>query len=291
MEYMIYNKDCLNVLSGLQKNSVDMVFADPPFNLGKKYNKYKDIMLDSEYIVWCGEWIKECCRILKDNGNLFIHNIPLWLMYYSEILNKTDMVFRHWIVWDAPTFPMGKSLQPNHYGILWYSKSKKSKVYELRYPHKRDKSGRLIKDYGGKIGGIHPFGALVSDVWTDIHRVKHKRDKHPCQLPIHLLDRILLLSTDVNDIVLDPFMGVGTTGLSCKRLNRNFIGIDIDKEYIDIFQNKIDTESESKIGDIYIGKFRNDIITIRNDDWGLLQEYFDIPTNIKEIEYKKIVLK
>ena len=90
---------------------------------------------------------------------------------------------------------MGKSLQPSHYGILYYVKDiKQTKFYELRYPHKRcRKCGYLLKDYGGKKQGLHPFGPLLSDVWTDIHRIKHNkyRDEHPCQLPIHLLERII----------------------------------------------------------------------------------------------------
>jgi site-specific DNA-methyltransferase (adenine-specific) len=77
---------------------------------------------------------------------------------------------------------------------------------------------------------MHQFGPLVSDVWTDIHRIRHKkrRDEHPCQLPIHLLERLLLMSTDEEDIVLDPFVGTGTTAIAAKKLGRKFIGIDID---------------------------------------------------------------
>ena len=97
------------------------------------------------------------------------------------------------------------------------------KIYELRYPHKRDrKQGFLCKDYGGKKNLLHPFGPLVSDVWTDIHRVKHntKRDTHPCQLPIHLLDRLILMTTDESDLVLDPFSGTGTSCSFCKKIRK-----------------------------------------------------------------------
>ncbi|RKX60317.1 MAG: hypothetical protein DRP37_05410, partial [Thermodesulfobacteriota bacterium] len=192
-----------------------------------------------------------------------------------------------------PTAPMGKSLQPSHYGILYYVKDpKKSKFYEIRYPHKRcRKCSYLLKDYGGKKAGLHPFGPLVSDVWTDIHRIKHNkyRDEHPCQLPIHLLERIILMSTDENDIVLDPFVGTGTTVIAAKRLGRRFIGIDIDEMYVNITKDKLSKEpSSSKISDIWVSFYLDEIATIRNIDWEKLTQYFFIPDNIKDIDFVKI---
>ena len=190
--------DCLALFKGIPDDSVDITFADPPFNLGKKYTSYEDSVEFEEYLHWCEMWISEMVRVTKPTGSIFVHNIPRWLTYYSGFLNKVAD-FKHWISWDAPTAPMGKSLQPAHYGVLYYAKdAKQNKYYEIRYPHKRcRKCGYLLKDYGGKKASLHPFGPLVSDVWTDIHRIKHNkyRDEHPCQLPIHLLERIILMST------------------------------------------------------------------------------------------------
>ena len=191
---------------------------------------------------------------------------------------------------------MGKSLQPSHYGILFYTKEQKgSKVYELRYPHKRDrKQGFLLKDYGGKKDLLHPFGPLVSDVWTDIHRIKHnkKRDPHPGQLPIHLLDRLILMTTDKNDVVLDPFSGTGTTAISAKRLGRNYIGFELDKTYKEISEQKLSlVEPNYKLGKSWVSFYLNDIITIRDNDWDNLQFYFSIPEPMRSIDFKKTSLK
>ncbi|MDQ3061867.1 MAG: site-specific DNA-methyltransferase, partial [Acidobacteriota bacterium] len=166
----ITNGDCLELFKDIPDESVDVTFADPPFNLKKKYNSTKDSLEIREYLFWCEKWIAEMVRVTKPTGSIFIHNIPKWLTYYAGFLNK-HADFKHWISWDAPTAPMGKSLQPNHYGILFYAKdTKQNKFYELRYPHKRcRKCGYLHKDYGGKKALLHPFGSLVSDVWTDIH--------------------------------------------------------------------------------------------------------------------------
>jgi site-specific DNA-methyltransferase (adenine-specific) len=287
--------DCLELLKQVPDASVDITFADPPFNLKKGYNSYKDSLKLQEYLGWCEKWISEMVRVTKPTGSIFVHNIPKWLTFYSEFLNK-KADFKHWISWDAPTAPMGKTLQPAHYGILFYAKeSKRLKFYEIRYPHKRTRKSKLLaKDYGGKKGLLHPFGPLVSDVWTDIHRVKHNkfRDEHPCQLPIHLLERIILMSTDENDIVLDPFNGTGTTAIAAKRLGRQYIGFELDKNYVEITQNKLECEQvNSKIGNFWVSFYLDEVVTLRNDDWEYLKEFYTIPNTAEAIDYVQIILK
>ncbi len=138
---------------------------------------------------------------------------------------------------------------------------------------------------------MHPFGLLVSDVWTDIHRIKHNkfRDSHPCQLPIHLLERIILMSSDEGDIILDPFSGTGTTAIAAKRLGRQYIGFDIDENYVETSNHKLEMEnSDSKIGDIWISFFINNIVTLRNKDWSQISENYLIPENMKNIDHTKV---
>jgi site-specific DNA-methyltransferase (adenine-specific) len=287
--------DCLELFKNIPDDSVDITFADPPFNLKKNYNSYNDSLELENYLNWCEKWIFEMVRVTKPTGSIFIHNIPKWLTFFTNSLNKFAY-FKHWISWEAPTSPMGKSLQPAHYGILFYTKKNKgSKIYELRYPHKRDrKHGFLLKDYGGKKDGLHPFGPLISDVWTDIHRIKHNknRDAHPCQLPIHLLDRIILMTTDQNDIVLDPFSGTGTTAISAKRLGRQYIGFEMDLNYVKISEEKLsNTKPDYKLGDIWVSFYLNKVVTIRNKDWLNLMKYFDIPVVAKNVDFEKTKLK
>ena len=291
----ILQGDCLELFKNIPDNSVDMTFADPPFNLQKKYASYQDNLEFQDYLAWCEKWIGEMVRVTKPTGSIFVHNIPKWLTFYTTYLNKFAN-FKHWISWEAATAPMGKSLQPAHYGILFYTKQPKgAKIYELRHSHKRDrKQGYLLKDYGGKKDGLHPFGPLISDVWTDIHRIRHsgKRDEHPCQLPIHLLDRLILLTTDENDIVLDPFSGTGTTAIAAKRLGRQYIGFELDNDYAEVSRQKLNqVKSNFKLGTSWVSYYLKDIITIRNNDWLELAEYFDIPDLAKAIDYQKIKLK
>lgn len=291
----IVKGDCIELFKAIPDESVDITFADPPFNLKKKYNSHKDSLDLQDYLEWCEKWIIEMVRVTKPTGSIFLHNIPKWLTHYASILNKIAD-FRHWISWDAPTTPMGKTLQPSHYGILYYAKNiKQNKFYEIRHPHKRcRKCSYLHKDYGGKKAGLHPFGPLVSDVWTDIHRVKHNkyRDEHPCQLPIHLLERIILMSTDEGDTVLDPFSGTGTSAVAAKRLGRNYIGFELDDKYANVSINKFTRElANSKIGDYWVSHFLGSVVTLRAKDWEYISDYYLVPDVIENIDRTSIKLK
>lgn len=289
----IVQGDCLTLFREIPDGSVDVTFADPPFNLKKKYHSTRDSLALQEYLKWCELWITEMVRVTKPTGSIFIHNIPKWLTYYTVTLNRLAH-FRHWISWDASTSPMGKTLQPAHYGILFYANNLQlNKFYEIRYPHKRcRKCHYLHKDYGGKKSGLHPFGPLLSDVWTDIHRVKHNkyRDEHPCQLPLHLLERVVLMSTDEGDTILDPFTGTGTTAIAAKRLGRNYIGFELDKIYAEISEHKVlAEESRSREGNVWVSYYLDKIVTIRDKDWHELSKDYFIPISIQEIDHTVIV--
>lgn len=284
--------DSIEVMKKIPDNSADVSFADPPFNLKKKYNSYHDKHEVEDYLSWCKQWLHEMVRITKPTGAIFVHNIPKWLIYFGSYLNEVA-IFRHWIAWDAMGSPLGKTLLPNHYGILYYVKSDKFKFYDIRMMHKRcRKCHYILQDYGGKKNQLHQFGPLISDVWTDIHRIRHKkrRDEHPCQLPIHLLERLLLMTTDEGDIVLDPFIGTGTTAIAAKRLGRKFIGIDVDPKYVEITNKKLELEEPTMISEYYVSSFLDKLITIRDKDWDKIKEAFIVPHNPLELEKREIYL-
>ncbi len=233
----VHNLDCLEIINSIPDGSVNMVFADPPFNLNKKYNTYKDNLDFSEYMKWTGKWLTACSRILREDGSLFLYNIPKLLAHTTPVLNEL-LEFRHWIAWNSNGKPLGKTLQPAHYGILFYTKSLNSKFYDVRTDHPRCKQcGSYLKDYGGKEHLRHPVGVQISDVWNDIHRARHNKRRipgHPCQLPVHLIERLMLMSTDPGDLVFDPFCGGGSAAIAAKQMGRHYIGTDIDPEYVSI---------------------------------------------------------
>ena len=280
----IITGDSLEIMKQIPDNAVDVSFIDPPFNLIKLYNSYKDNKDEQEYLDWSKRWILEMIRITKPTGSIFIHNIPKWLMeYYRVIMNvkenvkEDDPYFKHlkhlrvidWIVWNEPGSPKGRYLYASHYGILYLAKSNKTKFYNLRIPHKFCRTCHaLLKDYGGKKAQVNEFGTILSDVWDDIHRYKHRkrRDSHPNQLPEPLLERILLMSADEGDLVLDPMVGVGTTCIASKKLGMHYIGVDIDNNYCEIAREKLSKTKETTINAVYVSIFMNKVISVRNRD-------------------------
>lgn len=169
--------------------------------------------------------------------------------------------------------------------------AKDYKFYDIRMLHKRCRACQyVLKDYGGKKEQMHQFGPIISDMWTDIHRIRHRkrRDEHPCQLPVHLLERLLLMTTDEGDIVLDPFIGTGTTAIAAKKLGRRFIGIDIDIEYVEMTNKKLEDVTLTMINGCYVSTFLDKVITVRDKDWEELKDSFIIPAKPSELEKREI---
>ena len=263
----------------LPSNSFDMSFADPPFNIGKKYGRYDDTEKSKEeYLEWSYSWLKEIVRITKPTGSIFIHNLPRWLTCYANFLDELA-VFSNWIVWDEHTGAKKQNaLIPTHYGILYYTKTKGYRYNKIRTPHQLCRScQKLLKNYGGKMKYAHSFGPALSDVWHDIKRLRHtnKRDKHPCQLPPALLERLILMSTNPGDLVFDPFMGTGTTAVAAKKLGRCYAGIELDPAYIEIAQAHLAPSEETKIDECFVSFHLGAIKTIQEEDWRILEKRYE----------------
>jgi len=229
----LYKADCLDFLRSVSAESVDMVFADPPFNLKKIYESgIDDDLTEKAYLAWCEDWLDECSRVLKPGGSLFVWNIPKWCTHLSGFLNSR-LTFRHWIAADIKySLPISKRLYPSHYGLLYYTKGRTPADFSPdRMPMATCPScGDELKDYGGYKSKMNPKGINLADVWTDISPVrhtKHKKRKEANELPIKLLDRIIEMSTAAGQVVLDPFGGAGTTYAVCEIKRRRWIGCEI----------------------------------------------------------------
>ena len=229
---LLYHADCLDLLSTLTDESVDMVFADPPFNLKKEYDTgIQDDLSMSEYVSWSYKWIDECIRILKPGGSLFIYNIPKWGTYYADFLNKR-LTLRSWIGVNMKfSLPLAGRLYPAHYSLLYYIKGEKPAVYHNpRMPAETCRHcGGELHDYGGYKAKMNPHGVNVSDIWSDIYPVRHKNTKNRSynELSIKMLDRIITMCTEPGDVVFDPFGGSGTTYIVAEMLERKWIGSEL----------------------------------------------------------------
>ncbi|WP_087541012.1 DNA-methyltransferase [Acinetobacter junii] len=228
--------DALVELKKLPNFSVDLIVADPPYNLGKDYGKTKDNLEKKEYLEFSKEWLSECNRLLKPNGTIYIFMGIRFISYIYQILeDDLGLDFQNWIVWHY-TQGLGKKkgFSSRHDDILVFSKgnSPKFNLDDIRIPQK----------FYRKINNMR--GANPGNVWefSHVHYCNENRQDHPTQKPEGLIERIVLASSDENDLVLDPFSGSGTTLRVCQQLNRNGIGIEIHQEYVDLTHDRLSKE-------------------------------------------------
>lgn len=228
-----YEADCLDFLRTVEGETIDLAFADPPFNLGKKYSSgIDDSVAEHEYISWCKAWIDEMIRTLKPGGSLFLWNIPKWNLPLGAYLGQF-LTFRNWISVDIKySLPIRGRLYPAHYSLLYFVKGKKPITFHpdrIPTPCCRHCGGEQ-RDYGGYKNKMNPAGVNLSDVWTDIPPVRHakykKRDANA--LALKLMDRIITMASDPGSLVLDPFGGSGTTFVAAELNNRRWIGSELD---------------------------------------------------------------
>ncbi len=234
--------DALEVLATFPDESVDLVFADPPYNLDKAYTTYDDEKDREVYLNWCNAWLDQYIRILKPTGSLYVLNLPRWGMYHAAYLNRR-LYFQNWIVWDALSEPRGK-IMPAHYALLLYTKHPTDFTFNYEDVGEMDARFYCLRSScirRRKAQGDDVVKEPLTDIWWDIHRIKHRRhrDYHPCQLPDALMERIIRLSTNPGDIVLDALAGTGTTAVAAARLGRRYIAIDIDPTYVAIIREKL----------------------------------------------------
>lgn len=234
---VLFQGDCLDLLSALRSESVDMVFADPPFNLGKRYEgRSSDRMSQEDYLSWCRDWLSETVRALKPGGSLFVYNLPFWNIELGHFLaSSCHLSFRHWIAISMKNcYPKSAHLYPAHYSLLYFTKGEPKAFYpdRVRYPMPLCRHcGKPIPDWGGHAKHLNPLGVNLSDVWGDLSPVRHRgvkfRPYGVNELPPRIPERAILLATDPGDVVLDPFGGGGGTYVVAETCGRRWIGCEI----------------------------------------------------------------
>ena len=230
---VLYNADCLDLLRSLPSESVDCVFADPPFNIGKEYNNgLTDLLSGDHYLDWCRLWISESVRLVKRGGAIFIYNLPRWAYHLAACLEDQQMDFRHWIAVSMKgTFPRGNKLYPAHYALLYFTKGTPKTFNRVRLPIPVCRHcGKDVKDYGGHRKYLNPAGLNLTDFWEDTSPARHTKNKsrwHINELKPIIPERCIQISTEPGDIVLDSFGGGGSTYITAEHLHRHWIGAEI----------------------------------------------------------------
>ena len=233
--------DCLNNLNKIADNSIDLIFADPPYNIGKDFGNNKDKWNSKEeYINWCKLWIDECFRILKKDGTFYFMTATQFMPYLDVYVSEKYNVLSR-IVWsyDSSGVQSKKIYGSLYEPLLMCTKSKKSK-YTFNYKdilvEAKTGAQRKLIDYRKKVPTPYNTQKVPGNVWN-FSRVRFKMEEyenHPTQKPEALLKRIILASSNKGDIVLDPFSGTFTTSGVAVKLGRKAIGIELNKDYYKI---------------------------------------------------------
>lgn len=236
-------KDCLEGMKEIDSGSIDLIITSPPYNVGKEYEKVTTIQ---EYTRWMARVIYECSRVLKNTGSIafqlgnFVDHgkvIPLDCLLFNHFLSQ-GLIPRNRIIW---TFGHGlhckKRFSGRHETILWFTKSDDYtfNLDPVRVPQKYPGKKHYKGDKKGQLSG-NPLGKNPSDVWeiTNVKNNHPEKTNHPCQYPVDLVNRLVLALSNEGDIVLDPFMGSGTTAVSARNNKRRFIGFEIEPRYVEI---------------------------------------------------------
>lgn len=243
-DFCLYHADCLEIMGRFPDNYIDMIFADPPYNLsndgftchaGKmvsvnkgKWDKSKGF---DEDLKFHETWISECRRILKPKGTIWISGTLHSIYQIGFLLHKLNFHILNDITWFKPNAAPNLSctvFAHSHETLLWARKDKKSRH---TFNYKAMKEGYFPEDK------MKVPDKQMRSVWSITTPNKNEKifGKHTTQKPLNLLKRVVLSSTNENDIILDPFNGGGTTGIACQIIgSRKYIGIEYEKEYIDL---------------------------------------------------------
>jgi len=242
--------DCIEVLGKADMLFADLIFADPPFNIGYKYDKYHDQVAGDKYITWTKDWMMACKKVLKPTGSFYIAIGDDYAANVKIIADELGLVMRNWLIWHYTFGQQTKDkFARSHTHIFYFVSDKKNFTfndYAVRVPSDR----QLI--YADR--RANPAGKMPDDVWEDSRvcgTFKERTGWHPCQMPESLLMRIIAVSSNQGDCVLDPFVGSGTTAVAALKLQRNYVGIEISQDYTEKAKQRLAQMKKIKVNELY----------------------------------------
>lgn len=259
--------DATEEMARLPSGSVDLLIADPPYNLGKDYGNNRDLKEWDDYILFTNAWLKEVVRLLKPAGSLYVFMGVRFISRLFTILeDEFKLNFNGWIAWHY-TQGIGRKngFSPRHEDILFFTKTSRFvfNLDEIRIPQKYYRERNNMT------------GANPGDVWqfSHVHYCSAEREDHPTQKPEGLIERIIKASSNPGDLVLDPFVGSGTTCRVAAVLHRQWIGIDINPTYIAMTRKRLESTFEGfDTVDPRLNRTPRDLPKARDPSPGLFSE-------------------
>lgn len=241
LEHILFHGDSLQILSSkIPSESVDLIFVDPPYNIGKQFSDFYDKWeSEDEYIKWAYKLLDECLRVLKPSGSMYVMTSTQAMPYFDLYLRQRIVVLSR-IVWhyDSSGVQAKKYFGSMYEPILYCVKDRNNYIFnsdDIKIEAKTGAQRKLI-DYRKAIPSQYNTEKVPGNVWY-FPRVRYRMEEyenHPSQKPESLLERIILASTDRGSIILDPFAGTFTSASVAKRLGRNSISIESQEEYLKI---------------------------------------------------------
>jgi site-specific DNA-methyltransferase (adenine-specific) len=256
--FVLFQDDSIEFLKKLPENSIDMVFADPPYNLSNGgFTVYAGKMVSVNKGAWDvskgldedfdfhTRWINECYRVLKPNGTIWISGTYHSIYQCGYALQLLGLKILNDITWFKPNASpnlSGRYFTASHETLLWARKDPKGK-HTFNYQEMKNGNWHItdfIKKDGKQMRSVWAIGTPKTE--------EKKFGKHPTQKPMALLERIVIASSNKDDVILDPFTGSSTTGLAATKYGRKFVGIDLDKEYLELSKKRYeDSKKQEKL--------------------------------------------
>jgi len=236
----VHNADCIEWLNARPEAWADLIFADPPFNIGYTYDVYEDRKAYDDYYAWTESWMRACRRALKPTGTFWVAIGDEYAAEVRVIGRACGLTLRNWVIW-AYTFGQNtkRKFARSHVHLFYFTADPKDFTFN-------DLAVRVFSDrqreYHDK--RANPKGKIPDDTWTEFSRVCgtfcEREGWHPCQMPLAVLARIIRACSGAGDVVFDPFSGSGTTLVAAKRLSRRFVGTELSAEYVEGIRRRLE---------------------------------------------------
>jgi adenine-specific DNA-methyltransferase len=253
-DVLLYQGDCVELMSRLSQPLLDLTVTSPPYNIGKSY---ETVIPLSDYVAWCGKWMSRLYELTSSTGSFWLN------IGYVSVADQGKAVPLPYLLWNQSPFFLlqevvwnygagvasRKSFSPRNEKLLWYVRDPQAYFFDLdpvrdpdvKYPNQK-KNGKLK---------CNPLGKNPSDVWkipkvtSGTDRASKERTSHPAQFPVALVERVVKSTCPRGGLVFDPFVGSGTTCLVAKQNNRLSVGIDLRSEYLDIAVSRLEQSEET----------------------------------------------
>ena len=248
----IHTGDCIEGISKLPEQTIDLVIADPPYNLDKDFGLWKETEHRADWIPWTSRWLKACIRVMSPGASIFVYGIHRHLCWAQCLMYDFGLTYQRQIIWTYENGFAGytNTLAAHYEPILWFSKGPVKTFHPIREPYKSTDRLKYPVTKNGKVWTPHPEGRLAGDVWRFPvlagRRFQDERVDHPTQKPLSITNRIVKHFSDEEDIILVPFAGSGTECVSARSLGRQFVGFELNPAYVRLANRRLESVAESR---------------------------------------------